>query len=64
MFDAFARIDGMGEGRDENDDMRVDLNEWMTCYETVKDHGFVAFKNVSNDEEAMAAFQSMDDNDG
>jgi len=64
MFDAFARIDGMGEGRDENDDMRVDLNEWMTCYETVKDHGFVAFKNVSNDEEARAAFQSMDDNDG
>mmetsp|Transcript_18798 Transcript_18798/g.25878 ORF Transcript_18798/g.25878 Transcript_18798/m.25878 type:complete len:287 (-) Transcript_18798:216-1076(-) len=64
MFDAFSRIDGMGEGRNEGDDLRIDLDEWMGCYKQVKDHGFVGLANVSNDDEAKATFQVIDDNGG
>ena len=32
MYDAFAKIDGGGAGRDAGDDLRMELNEWMEGY--------------------------------
>ena len=64
MFDAFAKIDGGGAGRDANDDRRIELNEWLAGYRWVTEHGLVCFKDIKNDDEARAVFAEMDDNGG
>ena len=61
MFDAFAKIDGGGAGRDAGDDRRIEKAEWMKGYKGVCDqYGFVAFKGISNTKAAETAFKKMD----
>ena len=64
QFDAFAKIDGGGAGRDANDDKRVEHTEWMAGWKGVREHGFRALANVRSDAQAEAAFKAMDDNGG
>jgi len=64
MFDAFAKIDGGGSGRDANDDKRIDEKEWLAGYKNVKDHGFVALANVKDEKSAKAVFAKIDGNGG
>ena len=58
--DAFSKIDGGGAGRDAKDDRRMELKEWMEGYKGVRNYGFVAFKDLANDDEARAVFAKMD----
>ena len=60
MFDAFAKIDGGGAGRDAKDDRRVDRAEWLKGYRSVSEHGFVALAGVADDAAAEALFAKMD----
>ena len=60
MFDAFAKIDGGGAGRDKNDDRRMELKEWLSGYKGVTDHGFVALASVKSDSAAKDVFKKMD----
>jgi Ca2+-binding EF-hand superfamily protein len=60
MFDAFSKIDGGGEGRDANDDSRLEMDEWMEGYKGTTGHGFVGLAAVKDDQSALAAFQKMD----
>ena len=64
MFDAFAKIDGGGAGRDANDDLRVDLDEWKRGYKNVASYGFVAFEGLKekSKKDAKAIFEEIDDN--
>lgn len=64
MFDAFAKLDGGGAGRDAGDDLRLESREWLKGYKGVQSHGFVALANVRSKEQARAAFAQMDDNGG
>jgi hypothetical protein len=66
MFDAFAKIDGGGSGRDANDDLRIDLDEWMKGYKGVTNHGFVALDNLRDlpRKELKAIFMEKIDNNG
>lgn len=63
MYDAFAKIDGGGEGR-EGDDRKIDMTEWMSGYKGVKEHGFAALANLKNDKEAKSTFDMIDENKG
>ena len=60
MFDAFAKIDGGGSGRDANDDLRVELSEWMAGYRGTTKHGFIGLSEVTDDDSALAVFKKMD----
>ena len=64
MFDAFAKIDGGGAGRDANDDKRIEKDEWMTGFKGMAGYGFKAFEGMATKEDATAAFEKMDDNGG
>lgn len=48
MFDAFAKIDGGGAGRDAGDDLRIELREWLLGYKSVSNYGFVALEQQRN----------------
>jgi hypothetical protein len=42
----------------------MDLNEWLSGFEDVTDHGFVALQGISSSEEATTIFSMIDDNGG
>ena len=63
-YDAFAKIDGGGAGRDKNDDRRMDKGEWLAGYAGCRDYGFLALAEVKDDAGAEAVFSKMDDNGG
>ena len=62
--DAFAKIDGGGEGRDANDDRKMTPEEWMEGYKKVKGYDFVCLDGVENDEQAKEMFGKIDENGG
>jgi Ca2+-binding EF-hand superfamily protein len=65
MLDAFATVDGGGAGVSADDDRRIGTKEWMKGYAHIKTTGFVGLAKLHNDDDARAAFQSMDaDNSG
>ena len=64
MFDAFAKIDGGGAGRDAHDDKRLELHEWLEGFKSVSKHGFVALKSIADKKEAEKLFKEIDDNGG
>ena len=64
MFDAFAKIDGGGSGRDANDNNRIELDEWMAGWQGVRAHGFVVLAAVTTKEQAKEVFDIIDDNGG
>eukprot|EP00613_Pedinella_sp_CCMP2098_P047261 CAMPEP_0171835758 /NCGR_PEP_ID=MMETSP0992-20121227/11173_1 /TAXON_ID=483369 /ORGANISM="non described non described, Strain CCMP2098" /LENGTH=581 /DNA_ID=CAMNT_0012451641 /DNA_START=47 /DNA_END=1792 /DNA_ORIENTATION=- len=64
MFDAFAKVDGGGAGRDASDDRRIDLAEMEKGYKGIGGFGFVAFKDLNTKADATAVFKSIDDNGG
>ena len=67
MYDAFAKIDGGGAGRDAGDDLRIEEAEWIAGYQNVcgaAGYGFVALSSVKSDSAAKEAFKRMDDNGG
>jgi len=61
MFDAFANIDGESEGRTAEDDMRLDLDEFLDWYNK-SDGGpnFKAFDGVDTEEHARELFETLD----
>jgi hypothetical protein len=64
MYDAFAKVDGGGVGRDANDDRRIDLKEMEAGYKGVTGYGFKAFEGMEKKKDAKAVFEAMDDNGG
>ena len=64
MFDAFAKLDGGGAGRDANDDLRLDMEEWLKGYTKVAQHGFVGLMGIDSRQEAEGVFNQIDDNGG
>jgi hypothetical protein len=64
MYDAFAKIDGGGAGRDANDDKRIEAAEFEKGYKGVTSYGFKALEGLTKKSEAKAAFEKMDDNGG
>jgi len=65
MLDTFAKIDGGGIGRDENDDRRIDYTEWMKEYSRLIGSGFLGLRNMTDADIANSVFQAMDgDNKG
>jgi hypothetical protein len=65
MYDAFAKIDGGGSGRDAGDDLRIEMKEWLNGYTFVANHGFIALQNIGPKKEARAVFnEKIDDNGG
>jgi len=61
MFDAFADIDGESEGRTADDDMRLDIDEFLGWYN--KSGGgpnFKAFEGVDTEEQARELFETLD----
>jgi hypothetical protein len=67
MYDAFAKIDGGGSGRDAGDDLRIEMDEWMKGYKGVTNHGFVALDNlreISRKEAKVIFNEKIDDNGG
>ena len=66
MFDAFAKIDGGGAGRDANDDGRLEMGEWVKGYKNVGPFGFVAFRGIYDmkKKQAKEIFAAIDDNGG
>ena len=60
MFDAFAKIDGGGSGRDANDDSRIEQSEWVAGYSGVTGHGFVGLASVVDGASALHVFKKMD----
>lgn len=63
MLDAFSTIDGGGSGVTEDDDRRMDKNEWLKGYIHVRTSGFVGLGKLVNKDAALAAFEAMDAND-
>jgi hypothetical protein len=63
MFDAFSTIDGGGSGITKDDDRRIDKKEWLKGYVHVKTSGFVALGKLADKNAAVAAFETMDDDD-
>ena len=57
MFDAFQLIDGGSKGISEDDDFRIELDEWLNGYERVKDHSLVGLMGVSD---PKSVFSKMD----
>jgi hypothetical protein len=69
MYDAFAKIDGGGSGRDAGDDLRIELREWLQndAFKTISNYGFVALENVSTLTKKQATkffMEKIDDNGG
>jgi len=66
MFDAFAKIDGGGAGRDANDDKRVVEEEFLKGYKSVTGYGFKRLEALApmKKKEAKEAFSKIDDNGG
>ena len=65
MLDTFAKIDGGGKGRDENDDRRIDFKEWMKGFSKLTGSGFLGLRNMVDEDAANEVFQKMDnDNRG
>ena len=67
MFDAFAKIDGGGAGRDAGDDLRIELREWLIGYKKIIRYGFVRAKSLEgiSKKEAQNIFETqIDDNGG
>jgi hypothetical protein len=63
MLDAFATVDGGGAGVSKDDDRRIGKKEWMKGYTHIKATGFLGLSQLHNDDDAAAAFQSMDADD-
>ena len=63
MYDAYAKIDGGGAGRDAGDDLRIEETEWMAGYKNVEGYNFVGL-SLKDDDEAKATFKRMDHNGG
>jgi len=66
MFDTFADTDGESEGRTEDDDSRVDKDEFMKWFHSSESGPkFKAFEDVNSDEDAEELFSYLDtDNSG
>jgi hypothetical protein len=67
MYDAFAKIDGGGSGRDAGDDLRMELKEWLVGYKKVHRYGFArtALLQGLTKIEAKEIFETqIDDNGG
>ena len=60
MFDAFAKIDGGGAGRDAGDDRRMELKEWLAGYKGAAGYGFGCLDGIKDDKAATALFKKMD----
>jgi len=60
MDDAFMKIDGGGPGVTEDDDRRVEMNEWMAAYDTFSASTFVGLVGITTDADATAVFHEMD----
>jgi hypothetical protein len=63
MLDAFSTIDGGGSGVTEDDDRRMDKNEWLKGYIHVRTSGFIGLGKLVDKDAALAAFEAMDAND-
>jgi len=61
MFDAFQLIDGGTAGIDENDDFRVELDEWLAGYQKVAEHSLSGLKDI---EDPKIVFSEMDKDGG
>jgi hypothetical protein len=67
MYDAFAKIDGGGSGRDANDDLRIDFGEFLKGHKGVTNYGVVALQNLQDltKKELKVLFvEKIDDNSG
>ena len=70
MYDAFCLIDGTsGEGKDENDDGRIDIEEFISRRSDLKDYGLIGLDELSSDDHqsslaAQDAFRAIDDDGG
>lgn len=60
MMDAFATVDGGGEGVTEDDDRRIEEEEWLKAYRTFSLSTFVGLIGMDTDDDASAVFKSMD----
>lgn len=60
MLDAFAVVDGGGEGVDKDDDRRIEKAEWLKAYHKFHSSPFVALYQLGSDEDARSAFSRMD----
>jgi len=60
MADAFMKIDGGGAGVTEDDDRRVEKEEWMKSYHTFSTSTFIGLTGINTDEDASSVFKSMD----
>lgn len=63
MYDIFVNIDG-GEGKNADDDSRIELPEFLKMYESIKGLGFVALEGVNSEDEARDVFHKIDTNEG
>eukprot|EP00978_Attheya_sp_CCMP212_P030753 scaffold114210_cov55-Attheya_sp.AAC.6 len=62
MFDAFQRVDGGSAGIDKNDDMRIQLDEWLASYQNVMDHTLIGLEDMTSDPKVV--FNEMDSDGG
>mmetsp|Transcript_3148 Transcript_3148/g.3595 ORF Transcript_3148/g.3595 Transcript_3148/m.3595 type:complete len:105 (-) Transcript_3148:19-333(-) len=62
MYDAFAKIDGGGDGVDENDDRRIEKAEFLGGYRKFAEAGFVGLQDLAKSSEAdcEAVFETID----
>jgi len=64
MFDTFADIDGETEGRTDEDDSRVDKDEFLKWFHTSNGGPkFKVFEGVNSDEDAEELFSLLDTDD-
>ncbi len=62
MLDAFSTIDGGGKGISEDDDRRVEKEEWIEGFVHLSNTGFVGLEDLSSLENALDLFDKMDHN--
>jgi len=60
MCDAFMKVDGGGPGVSEDDDRRVEMKEWIACYDTFSASTFVGLTGINNEADATTVFGEMD----
>mmetsp|Transcript_22548 Transcript_22548/g.21668 ORF Transcript_22548/g.21668 Transcript_22548/m.21668 type:complete len:478 (-) Transcript_22548:152-1585(-) len=63
MYDMFVNIDG-GDGKDADDDSRIELAEFLKNFESIKGLGFVALEGVNSEDDAKEIFHKIDTNEG
>ena len=63
LYDVFTSVDG-GEGRTEDDDSRINLEEFLGGYHSLGGLGFQALQGLDTDEKATNLFKAVDANDG